>query len=87
MLDLIVYGGLWNIFVFIIYGIDKKRAIRNEWRISEQTLLLITILGGGLGAILAGQHFRHKTQKWYFQLAWIIGLIILVVISYLVWKY
>lgn len=87
MLDFVIYGGLWNIFVFILYGIDKKRAIRNEWRIPEQTLLLITLLCGGLGAILAGHYFRHKTQKWYFQLSWIIGLFILVIIYYLILKY
>ena len=28
-----------NIIAFCAYGIDKKRAVRNQWRISEKALL------------------------------------------------
>ncbi len=42
--------------------------------------------GGGLGAWAGGTHFRHKTQKKYFQLAWAIGVLIDAVIMYWMWK-
>ena len=51
-----------NLAGFIIMGVDKKRAIRGAWRISEASLFLTAILGGSLGCILGMQHFRHKTN-------------------------
>lgn len=86
MLDVIIYGSIWNIMVFMLYGIDKKRAVRQEWRISEKSLLAMTIFGGGLGAICAGHYFRHKTKKWYFQLSWYLGLGILGILSYYIYQ-
>ena len=34
-----------NIIAFCAYGIDKKRAVRNQWRISEKALLGLAVLG------------------------------------------
>ena len=56
-----------NLAGFIIMGVDKKRAIRGAWRISEASLFLTARLGGSLGCILGMQHFRHKTKHWYFK--------------------
>ena len=47
-------------------GIDKRKAIRHQWRIPEATLFLIALLGGSLGSIIGMQLFRHKTKHWYF---------------------
>ena len=52
---------------FISMFIDKRKAIKNKWRIPEKNLFLIAILGGSIGSI-AGMHiFRHKTKHWYFK--------------------
>ena len=56
-----------NLAGFIIMGVDKKRAIRGAWRISEASLFFTAIIGGSLGCILGMQHFRHKTKHWYFK--------------------
>lgn len=56
-----------NLAGFIIMGVDKKRAIRGAWRISEASFFLTALLGGSLGCILGMQHFRHKTKHWYFK--------------------
>lgn len=56
-----------NLAGFIIMGVDKKRAIRGAWRISEASLFLTALLDGSLGCILGMQHFRHKTKHWYFK--------------------
>ena len=53
---------LWNIIVFAMYGLDKHKAKRNKWRISEKTLLLSAALMGGLGALFGMRIFRHKTK-------------------------
>jgi len=51
-----------NAVTFIIYGIDKLKAKKGMWRTSEATLLLLAAAGGSIGALLAMQIFRHKTQ-------------------------
>ena len=56
-----------NLAGFIIMGVDKKRAIRGAWRISEASLFLTALLVCSLGCILGMQHFRHKTNHWYFK--------------------
>ncbi|MGB4962280.1 MAG: DUF1294 domain-containing protein [Streptococcus suis] len=77
---------IWNLIVFLVYGLDKGKARKGSYRISEKTLLLMTYVGGGLGAWAGGTHFRHKTQKKYFQLAWAIGVLIDALLIYWMWK-
>ena len=64
---LICYFVIVNLVGFIIMGVDKKRAIRGAWRISEASLFLTAIIGGSIGCIIGMQHFRHKTKHWYFK--------------------
>lgn len=56
-----------NLFGFIVMGVDKKRAVRGAWRISEASLFAFALLGGALGCTLGMNHFRHKTKHWYFK--------------------
>ncbi|WP_251420684.1 MULTISPECIES: DUF1294 domain-containing protein [Lactococcus] len=67
---------VWNIIVFAVYAVDKRRAQRHAWRVPEKLLVMQAILGGGFGAFLAGKICHHKTRKWYFWLAWLVGLLI-----------
>ena len=51
-----------NGIVFLVYGVDKYKAVHNKWRIPETTLLVIAVIGV-IGAF-AGMHvFHHKTRK------------------------
>ncbi len=59
---------LINLVAFAVFGIDKKRAKKGQWRIPEKTLFLSAILGGSIGALLGMYIFRHKTKHWYFQI-------------------
>lgn len=77
---------LWNVVVFTTYGLDKGKARRNSWRIPEKTLLLMSVCGGEIGAFLAGQFFHHKTRKWYFQVIWVLGILVELVFFYELWK-
>ncbi|AML51646.1 hypothetical protein RC74_10565 [Falsihalocynthiibacter arcticus] len=56
------FGGLC-ILSYLQFGWDKYCAIRQRWRISENTLLLTAFLGGALGAKIGQRAFRHKTTK------------------------
>lgn len=64
---LVIYLLLINIVTFFVYGIDKRKAQRNRFRIKEATLLLLALIGGSVGALLGMYAFRHKTKKWYFK--------------------
>jgi uncharacterized membrane protein YsdA (DUF1294 family) len=56
-----------NLYGFIIMGIDKGRAKKDQWRISEKHLLGSAALGGSLGVLLGMKTFRHKTKHRLFQ--------------------
>lgn len=51
-----------NIFGFIQFGVDKQRAQKGQWRISEASLFATALLGGCFGCIAGMKVFRHKTK-------------------------
>lgn len=57
-----------NILTFLIYGADKWKAKRDKWRIPEDTLIWLAIVGGSVGALLGMYLFRHKTKHRKFQI-------------------
>jgi len=61
----IIYA-LINAASYALYGIDKFKARKDKWRISEQSLLIVSFFGP-IGALLGMQQFRHKTQKPVFR--------------------
>ena len=56
-----------NILTFFVYGIDKWRAKKGSWRISEATLLLLAVIGGSIGAWLGMKVWHHKTMHKKFK--------------------
>lgn len=62
----LVYG-IASTACFIGYALDKRAAENNQWRVSETILLMIGLVGGWPGAILAQEIFRHKTKKLAFR--------------------
>ncbi len=65
---LLVYLVLINLAAFAMFGIDKRKAMKDQWRIPEKTLFLAALLGGSVGAFLGMQVFHHKTKHWKFLL-------------------
>ena len=66
-----------NAGAFAAMAADKRRAMRDQRRIPERTLLQIALIGGALGAVAAQQALRHKTRKepfrtqlWMIAAAW-----------------
>ena len=75
---------LINAIGFLLMLIDKRRAVKNRWRIPEKTLLTVALLGGSFGGLLAMKLFRHKTKKPLFAIGfpiifalWAVGAIFL----------
>ncbi len=59
---LIVVYVLWNGYVFMAMGRDKRRSRRLQWRIPEASLLLMGAALGGIGLYAGMKYFRHKTS-------------------------
>ncbi len=57
-----------NGVAFFMYGVDKRRAVKHQWRISEAALLGIAFCGGSVGALLGMKTFHHKTKHWKFKI-------------------
>lgn len=72
-----IYFIIINFVSFILMYIDKRRAIKKEWRISEHTLILISLLGGSIGSLIGMYTFRHKTKHLKFK----VGIPIILVIQ------
>jgi uncharacterized membrane protein YsdA (DUF1294 family) len=79
-------SGVWSVWPWLVcwlvvvnpvtvgmYGLDKRLAQRDAWRIPENTLFLLAILGGSPGAYFGMRVFRHKTIKGTFRIVfWLI---------------
>jgi len=63
----IFYFIVINLLGLCLMGMDKSKARRHAWRISEKSLFLVSILGGSLGTWAGMYLFRHKTKHWYFR--------------------
>jgi len=62
-----IYAVFINIVSFMAMKIDKSKAKKHEYRISEKKLFLFVILGGSIGGIMGMYAFHHKTKHWYFR--------------------
>ena len=68
-LNCLIYAIIaWNVFVFAMYGVDKRKAKKGNRRISEKTLLTAAFFVGSVGAMLGMSIFRHKTKHWKFKI-------------------
>ena len=76
---------LLSLLSFILYGLDKRKAMHHKWRISELTLLLFSVFGG-IGGLLGMLLFHHKTRKWKFRiLVPLFAIIDVLVIAFFLW--
>ena len=68
MMNIILYYLLAvNIVTFLLYGVDKYKAKKSKWRISEATLLMMAVIGGSIGAWAGMRLWHHKTKHKKFK--------------------
>lgn len=72
---LVLYYGA-SIITYACYARDKKAAERADWRTSESTLHLLSLIGGWPGALVAQVRLRHKTRKLSFLVPYWLTVII-----------
>jgi len=78
---------LWNVGAFILVILDKQRARKNEWRISERTFFIWAFVFGAVGIFVGMRVFRHKTRHWSFTIGIPMLCICNIICGYLLWKY
>ncbi|HCE3021215.1 TPA: cold shock and DUF1294 domain-containing protein [Vibrio parahaemolyticus] len=76
---------LMSIVTYVMYAIDKNAAQNGKWRTPENTLHLLSLLGGWMGALCAQNKLRHKSKKQPFKS--ILWLTIFVNIGAFVWTF
>ncbi len=83
---LLAYLGAINVSGFAAFAVDKQRAIRDEWRIPEATLWIVSALGGAVGSLLGMYTCHHKTRKPEFKFGMPLLAAAEVLIVYLLYK-
>ena len=67
-IGIIAYIVIISIIGWILPIVDKKRAQKDEWRIRERTLFIVSALGGSLAMYLSMKKYRHKTKHKRFMI-------------------
>jgi len=81
-----------NAVTFFVFGVDKWKAKRKEKndavrRIPEKTLLLLSALGGSVGALLGMKVWHHKTLHRAFRVGVPVILALQILIPFGLWLY
>ena len=56
-----------SLIAYFAYATDKSAAKQGAWRTPENTLHLLSLIGGWPGALFAQKKLRHKNRKVSFQ--------------------
>ena len=83
---IIIYLIVITLIAFLAMYIDKRKARYGKWRIPEQTLFILALIGGSIGAITGMYVFRHKTKKLRFSIGFPVILILQIILIISVWN-
>ena len=82
----ILYLIIINIIDFVSMYIEKRKSKYGKCIIQEQTLFILALIGGSIGAIIGMYTFRHKTKKLRFSVGFPIILILQIVLIISIWN-
>jgi len=86
-LQMIIFPIIINYITYFVYQYDKFKAEQHKYRVSENTLHLLSIFGGWTGAMIAQYIFRHKTKKTSFiSIFWLTVIINIFLIYKIIYK-
>ncbi len=77
------YYALINIILYIVMVVDKRKSQKNSWRIPEKYMYILSVLGGGLGGLIAMVFKRHKNRHMDFILVFTTTAILHMVAAFL----
>ncbi|MBS7527360.1 DUF1294 domain-containing protein [Fusibacter paucivorans] len=80
---LFCYFGLANVIALLLMCLDKRKAVKGKWRVSELSLLAFGWLGGAFGILSGMVVCKHKLSKLRFRFMMpIAGLVHWLIIGY-----
>ncbi|MGX4669868.1 DUF1294 domain-containing protein [Cerasibacillus sp. JNUCC 74] len=74
-----------NSITFLLMGIDKQKAKKQQYRIPERTFWLLAVVGGALGVWLGMKVFHHKTKHITFNIG--VPVLLIVQIGIISWYF
>ena len=83
---LIIYLIVINLVAFLAMYMDKRKAKYGKWRIPEQSLFILALIGGSIGAIAGMYIFRHKTKKLRFSVGFPVILVLQIILIISLWN-
>jgi len=69
LMSWIIFMSIW---AFAAMGYDKQQAKKKGRRVPEKNLWLLAFIGGGIGAYIGMQMFRHKTRHTSFRIGFLL---------------
>jgi uncharacterized membrane protein YsdA (DUF1294 family) len=72
----------WSVAAFGAYAVDKTQAVRAGWRVPENVLHGLALIGGAAGAWAGMLVFRHKIRKPVFVVVLVVASVIQVALAY-----
>lgn len=82
----IIYLIIINLIAFLAMYLDKRKSRYGKWRIPEQSLFILALIGGSVGAIIGMYTFRHKTKKYRFSIGFPVILVLQIVLIFSIWN-
>jgi uncharacterized membrane protein YsdA (DUF1294 family)/cold shock CspA family protein len=65
-----------SMVAFYAYKRDKEAGQVDAWRTNEWTLIVLGLIGGWPGALVARHRFRHKTKKVTFRIGYWLSVVL-----------
>ncbi len=87
LLLLLGYYLIINLILYLAMAVDKKRAVKNAWRIPEKNLYFLAVLGGGVGGLIAMYTKHHKNKHIDFILIYTITALLHLAAIYFLMKH
>lgn len=84
---LIIYLLCINVFGFLIMILDKFKAKKNLYRISEKFIFLLCLAGANLGVYIAMYTVRHKTKHKAFTIGVPLLFLVNLICLYILFTY
>lgn len=79
-----IYFAAVNLISSLLAYSDKKKAVKDKWRIPESSLMLIGFLGGAFGEYLTMKKIHHKTRHKKFMIGLPLEIFLHIVIIVLI---
>lgn len=73
-----------SILSFVLMAYDKRNAKKRKQRVPESSFVVLSLMGGGFGVLIAALIFSHKTIKKTFQIKVGSAILVHLLLAYII---